>query len=159
MKLGWLMLVGCGAATPQPVSVSAAPKGLEFYVGHWGCAGTSYKEDGSVEKQWDALEVRVWPEYTNWLRLQVIDHGKVVTSELKGIDDKGAFHHVWTSDDGTYGSLTAKGWTGNQLVFDEDHPTGDATRMTFTKIDDTHYKHEASVNNKLEFVKTCRKLG
>lgn len=156
MKLGWLLLAaGCGAATPTP----AVPTGLDFYVGHWGCDGTSYKPDGSVDKRWDKLEVQVFREYPRWMRLQVIDRGQIVTSEFKGIDDKGAYHHIWTADDGTYGSLTSKGWVGNQLVFDEDHPSGDATRMTFTKLDDTHYKHEATVGGKLEFVKTCRKLG
>ncbi|HEY0255722.1 MAG TPA: hypothetical protein VGC41_29535 [Kofleriaceae bacterium] len=162
--LGWLVLVGCSHAVPvQHSQQPTTPPSLAFYVGHWACDGTSYKPDGSVEKAWDGLEVDVRPEYTSWLRLQVLDHQKVVTSEFKGVDEKGAFHHIWTADDGTYGSLTSAGWTGNRLVFDDDHPGTDKTRMTFTKIDDTHYSHEAEVDHgsgyQREFVKACHKVS
>jgi hypothetical protein len=154
---------GCAHA-PQPAPAAAIPPApLAFYVGHWKCEGTSYDAKGAVEKQWPALEVAVTPEFASWLKIVVYDHGKQVTSELKGIDGKGAYHHVFTDDEGGYGSVSSPGWTGNRLVFDEDHPDPSGkTRMTFTKIDDTHYTHTAEVDTgtgwKLGFEKTCHKV-
>lgn len=140
-----------------------SPASLAFYIGHWSCDGTDYDDKGAVEKKWPALEIRVAAEYDNWLRVDVFDHGTQLTSELKGVDDKGVFHHVWTANDGSYGSLTAPGWNGNHLVFDEDHAGTEKTRMTFTKLDATHYTHKAEVDSgsgyKLEFEKTCHKVG
>jgi len=157
---------GCAHSSPPPVTAQPSatpPAALAFYVGHWQCSGTSYDDKGAVEKQWPALEVAVTPEFANWLKIVVYDHGKQVTSELKGLDAKGAYHHVFTDDEGGYGSVSSPGWTGNQLVFDEDHPDPSGkTRMTFTKIDDTHYKHTAEVDSgagwKLGFEKTCHKV-
>ena len=85
------------------------------------------------------------------------------TAELKGVDADGKWHHIWTSSDGSYGSLSSPGWTGNQLVFDEDHPAADSRmRMTFTKLDDTHFTHESAVDTGTGFVrdfaKTCHKV-
>lgn len=154
-------LVGCAHATP--LAPAKSPASLVFYIGHWSCDGTSYDDNGAVERKWPALEIRVAAEYDNWLRVDVLDHGKQITSELKGVDDKGVFHHVWTASDGSYGSLTAPGWAGNQLVFDEDHAGAEKTRMTFTKLDDTHYTHKAEVDGgsgyKLGFEKTCHKVS
>lgn len=151
-----LTLVGC--ATP---SAPKSPASLAFYIGHWSCEGTSY-DNGAVEKRWPALEIRVAPEYDNWLRVAVFDHGQQITSELKGVDDKGVFHHVWTANDGSYGSFTAAAWAGNQLVFDDDRAGAEKTRMTFTKLDATHYTHKAEVDSgsgyKLGFEKTCHKV-
>jgi hypothetical protein len=157
-----MLLVGCAHAAPAAVTPAAlAP--LAFYVGRWQCAGTEYDAKGAVAKQYAALEIRVAPVYPNWLRIDVYDGGMQVTSELEGIDATGAYHHVWTADDGSYGSLSAKGWTGNQLVFDEDHPAAtERTRMTFTKLDATHYTHKAEVDSghgfQLGFEKTCHKV-
>jgi hypothetical protein len=164
-----ILAAGCAHSSPQPPAQAQPPvqaqppPALAFYVGHWKCTGTSYDAKGAVEAQFPALEVAVTPEYTSWLKVVVYDHGKQVTSELKGIDAKGVYHHVFTDDEGGYGSVSSPGWTGNQLVFDEDHPGASGkTRMTFTKLDDAHYTHKAEVDSgagwKLGFEKTCHKV-
>ena len=167
-QLAALVLVsGCAhTVPPSPAATANPPAPLAFYVGHWKCEGTSYDDKGAVEKQWPALEIAVTPEFASWLKIVVYDHGKQLTSELKGIDGKGAYHHVFTDDAGGYGSLTAPGWSGNQLVFDEDHPDPSGPngrmRMTFTKQDDTHYTHRAETDSgagwKLGFEKKCHKV-
>ncbi len=136
---------------------------VAFYVGRWRCDGLAYDEQGAVTKNYPGLDIRVAPEFANWLRVEVFDGGQQITSELKGVDPKGVWHHIWASDDGAYGSLTSPGWNGDQLVFDEDHPAPtERTRMTFTKTDATHYTHTAEVDRgngfRLEFEKTCHKL-
>jgi hypothetical protein len=157
---------GCARSSPPPVSAQPSatpPAALAFYVGHWQCSGTSYDDKGAVEKQWPALEVAVTPELSHWLKVVLYDHGKQITSELKGVDSKGTYHHVFADSEGGYGSVTSPGWTGNRLVFDEDHPDPSGkTRMTFTKLDDTHYKHteetDTGTGYKLGFEKTCHKV-
>jgi hypothetical protein len=164
--LALAVAAGCAHSSPPPVAAAPSatpPASLAFYVGHWQCSGTSYDAKGAVEKQWPALEVAVTPELPHWLKIIVYDHGKQVTSELKGLDGKGAYHHVFADDEGGYGSVTSPGWTGNRLVFDEDHPDPSGkTRMTFTKVDDTHYTHSEEVDSgagyKLAFEKTCHKV-
>jgi hypothetical protein len=149
-----VVLVGCAHAVPAPVAalkpVGPRAASLAFYVGSWSCSVTD--ETGAVAKDYPRLEVVVAPSYANWLSIEVWGKGAKLTSELKGVDDKGVFHHVWTADDGEYGSLT-----------EEDHPAaGSKTRMTFTKLDDTHYTHLAEVDTgagwKTDFQKTCRKV-
>ncbi len=152
-------LVGCAHAAP--IAPTKSPATLAFYVGHWSCDGIGYDDKGVVTDR-TPLEVRVGAEYDNWLKIDVYDHGKQVTSELLGEDPKGAFHHVWTGDDGTYGSLTAAGWVGNELVLDEDHAGAEKLRMKLIKIDDQHYAHKAEVDKgsgyKLEYDKTCHRV-
>ena len=48
--------------------------------------------------------------------------GAPITAELKGYSkhDK-KFHHVWAMGEGTWGSLVSPGWTGNRMLFEEDH--------------------------------------
>ena len=162
------LATGCAHTAPPPPVTAPAPLSqalapLAFYVGTWKCTGTEYNETGAVSKQYPDLGVTVTPDYASWLKIAVYDHGKQVTSELKGIDDKGHYHHVFTGDDGSYGSLTSPGWSGNQLVFDEDHPDPSGkTRMTFTKLDATHYTHKAETDTgkgfQLGFEKTCHKV-
>lgn len=109
------------------------------------------------------LEIRVASVIDNWLSVYVFEKGTQLTAELKGVDGKGAFHHLWTSTDGSSGTLTSTtGWANNALVFDEDHPLPtEKSRMTFAKIDDTHYTHRAEVDTgkgyQLIFEKTCHK--
>ncbi len=136
---------------------------VEFYVGRWRCDGLEYDGKGAVTKKYPGLEIRVAPEFANWLRVEVFDGGEQVTSELKGVDPKGVWHHIWAASDGTFGSLTSDGWNADQLVFEEDHPAPtERTRMIFTKVDATHYTHKAEVDRgsgfTLDFEKTCRKV-
>lgn len=163
------VITGCAHSSPPPIAVQSGaqpPAALAFYVGHWQCSGTSYDDKGAVEQQWPALEVAVTPEFASWIKVVMYDHGKQMTSELKGVDSKGAYHHVFTDHEGGYGSVTSPGWTGNRLVFEEDHPDPSGPdgklRMTFTKLDDTHYKHVEEVDTgagwKLGFEKTCHKV-
>jgi hypothetical protein len=158
------VLVACHPTTaPQRPAPSANLAPLAFYVGTWQCDGTQFDAAGKATEHM-ALEVRVAPEYESWLRIEVFAAGKQLTSELKGIDAKGTYHHVWTGNDGSFGSLTsAAGWQGAKLVFDEDHPDAESkTRMTFTKVDDAHYSHEATVDTgtgyHLDFQKVCHKV-
>lgn len=161
-------LSACAHVTPAaaPSSAALAPElsSLGFYVGHWACTGHELDERGNVTKDYPDLEVRVAPAYDRWLTVDVYDHGAHVSSELKGVDGANHFHHVWTANDGSYGSLTATGWTGSHMVFDEDHPAAtDKTRMTFTKLDATHYTHRAETDTghgyRLGFEKRCHKLA
>jgi len=157
--------VGCAhAATPvttQPVTLGSGLSSLAFYVGTWSCDGT---ENGAPSKDYPVVGVTVAPAYKNWISIEVFDKGAKGTSELMGVDPKGIYHHVWTDDEGGYGTLTsAKGWEGDSLVFDEDHPSATSRmRMTLKKIDATHYVHLAEVDAgsgyKLEFTKTCHKV-
>ncbi|CAN5596737.1 hypothetical protein BH11MYX1_BH11MYX1_09310 [soil metagenome] len=165
-----LGLFGCAHAAPSPVTPAAVaatkPLGtglasLGFYVGDWSCAVTD--ETGHPDKDSPVLEIKVAEAYENWLSVEVWDKGKQLTSELKGIDPAGKFHHLWTGNDGSFGSLTSNGWAGNTMVLEEDRPLATSkTRMTFTKIDDTHYTHLAEVDTgtgwKTEFAKTCHKV-
>ena len=161
-------LSACAHVTPAPSPasppLSPALASLDFYVGHWACTGKDYDETGKTTKDYPDLEVRVAPAYDRWITVDVYEHGAHVTSELKGADAENHFHHVWTANDGSHGSLTATGWTGNQMVFEEDHPAAaEKTRMTFTKLDATHYTHRAETDTgggyKLGFEKTCHKLS
>ena len=43
----------------------------------------------------------------NWLSVEVFENGHQLTSELKGVDAKGGFHHLWTATDGSSGTLTS----------------------------------------------------
>ena len=151
----------CAHAPSATVVHGTPPADLAFYVGSWACAGTSYDEKtGSVLENMP-LRVQVDRDIDGWLAIHVYQAGKPVTSELKGYDAAAhVYHHLWTATDGTAGSLTSKGWAGNQLVFDEDHADpASKTRMTFTKLDDAHYTHRAEVDAgqgyKLSFTKTC----
>ncbi len=164
----WLVCItGCVGCAHAPVSRSPALgpslSTVAFYVGRWQCDGLEYTEQGTVAKTYPKLEIRVAPEFANWLRVEVFDGGEQITSELKGVDPKGVWHHIWAANDGTFGSLTSPGWTGDQLVFEEDHAAPTIrTRMTFIKTDATHYTHKAEVDRgsgfKLDFQKTCHKL-
>lgn len=155
------LITGCAHSTPAPVAATA-PAPLAFYVGSWKCTATEYDDKGAVAKEWPGLGVTVSADYASWIRIVVYDHGKQVTSELMGIDDKGHYHHVYTADDGSYGSLTSPGWTGDKLILDDDHPDPNGkSRMTLIKIDDTHYKHTAETDTgtgfKLAVEKTCQR--
>jgi hypothetical protein len=162
------LATGCAHTAPPPPVTAPAPLSpalapLAFYVGNWKCTATEYDANGAVAKEWPDLGVTVSADYASWLRILVYDHGKQVTSELMGVDDKGHYHHVYTADDGSYGSLTSPGWSGEQLVLDEDHPVpADKSRMTLIKIDDAHYKHTAETDAgkgfKLDVVKSCRRV-
>lgn len=158
------LLVGCSTAPPPRMPASPAPKDLAFYAGKWSCQATVYDDSGKAASQL-ALEVGVDPDIANWFAIHVSLDGKRVTSELKGFDAKtGLYRHLWTSEDGTAGSLSSRGWTGNQLVFDEDHPVEaeGKTRMTFTKIDDDHYTHRAEIDRgagyKVQLEKACKRV-
>jgi len=168
MKLVGVVLaaVGCGRAARAPdAPVSPSLASLAFYIGDWQCAGTQFDEAGTPTEHLDlAIEVR--PALENWFRITVLEHGTPLTSELKGYDPTTkSFHHLWTSRDGSSGSLTSTaGWQGNTLVFDEDHAdAASKTRMTFTKLDDTHYTHRAETDTgagyRLGFEKHCTKRG
>lgn len=158
------LVTGCAHAPPPPVAPTAtAPAPLAFYVGNWKCTATEYDANGAAGKVWPDLGVTVSPDYANWIRIVVYDAGKQITSELMGIDDKGHYHHVFTDNEGGYGSLTSPGWTGDQLILDEDHPDpANKTRMTLVKIDATHYKHTAQSDTgkgfKLDVEKTCQRV-
>lgn len=162
------VVTGCAhAAAPVPAAapapaLSPSLASLAFYVGNWQCEGQAFDDAGKVTQSY-ALEIRVVPEMPNWMRIGVYDHGTQVTSELKGVSADGHYHHLWTSDDGTSGSLTSTGWDGNKLVFEEDHPIPtEKARMTFTKLDATHYQHEAEVDTghgfARVFAKSCHKV-
>ncbi len=161
--IGVLPLVGCGRSTPPAASpVHVIPPSLAFYVGTWECDGTGFDEHGVATERMK-LEIRVASEIDNWLSVDVFEKGKQLTAELKGVDAKGGFHHLWTSTDGSSGTLSSTaGWTNNTLVFDEDHPLPtEKSRMTFSKKDDTHCTHRAEIDTgkgyQLIFEKTCRK--
>ena len=164
----WLVaIIGCLGCAHAPVSrvpvISPSLSTVEFYVGRWQCDGRQYDGQGAVTKRYPGLEIRVAPAFANWLRVEVFDGAEQITSELKGVDPKGVWHHIWAANDGTFGSLTSPGWDGDQLVFEEDHPApAERTRMTFTKTDVTHYTHKAEVDRgsgfTLDFEKSCRKL-
>jgi hypothetical protein len=154
-------LATASIAKPQ---LSPSLQSLAFYTGTWSCDGEQYNDSGTVTEKMK-LGISVIPVIDNWLSVTVSESGKPITSELKGYNPVTKdFHHLWTAFDGTSGSFTSKGWDGDHLVFDEDHPAAAMKmRMTFTKIDDTHFAHNAEVdkNNagfKLDFRKTCTKL-
>lgn|GEM_PF-3292873 len=161
-------LFGCAHAAAPAVgrvaptrTLGPALASLGFYLGDWSCSVTD--ENGKVAKDYPILEIKVAPVYANWFSIEVWDHDTQITSEMKGVDEKGLFHHIWTSGDGAYGSLSSKGWEGARLVFEEDHPDASSkTRMTFTKLDATHYTHLSEVDTgtgwKTEFQKTCHKV-
>lgn len=156
-------LGGCSHAAPAPtVPTSAVPPSLAFYIGTWKCDGTGYDEHGAATEHMK-LEIRVAPAIDNWLHVDVFEKGKQLTAELKGVDAKGAFHHLWTATDGSSGTLTSTaGWKDNALVFEEDHPLPtEKSRMIFAKKDATHYTHRAEVDTgngyQLIFEKTCQK--
>ncbi|CAN5770600.1 hypothetical protein BH11MYX3_BH11MYX3_27410 [soil metagenome] len=159
----WLIVgIGCLGCAHAPVERSPALAKVEFYVGRWQCAGLEYDAQGAVTKTYPKLEIRVAPAFASWLRVELFDGGEQTTSELKGVDSKGAWHHIWVANDGASGSLTSPGWNGDRLVFEEDHASpSERTRMIFTKTDATHYTHKAEVDRgsgfKLEFEKTCHK--
>jgi hypothetical protein len=164
MKLAFLIVASAACTSARPTTpVSPALATLAFYVGDWACDGTAFDPAGTPTEHL-TLGVEVRPAIENWFRITVLEHGTPVTSELKGFDPTTrTFHHLWTSRDGSSGSLTsATGWHGNTLVFDEDHaaPTS-RTRMTFTKVDDTHFTHRAETDlgagYRVEFEKRCTK--
>lgn len=160
MRTGLLTLIGCAGCAHAPAAVGPSLSKVEFYVGRWQCEGREYDAQGAVTKTYPKLEIRVAPALASWLRVEVFDGGEQITSELKGVDAKGVCHHIWVANDGSSGSLTSPGWSGDQLVFEEDHPApSERTRMIFTKIDATHYTHKAEVDRgsgfKLDFEKTC----
>jgi hypothetical protein len=82
----------------------------------------------------------------SWLEIAVLDHGTALTHELKGFDPRDhKFHHVWASDDGSWGSLTSDGWRDGRMIFVDDKPDPGTSpeRMVFEKQSDTHYTHRA----------------
>ncbi len=163
MKLAAVLLV-CGCAHPAPkVPLSPNLASFAFYVGDWTCDGTQYDATGKATEHLK-LAIAVRPDIENWFHIGVLLDGKPLTSELKGYDPASrSWHHLWTSTDGTSGSLTSTtGWQGDAMAFDEDHPDPkERTRMTFTRIDATHYTHRAEVDTgagyHLDFEKRCTK--
>ena len=119
------------SAAGAPMASSAAPAvgmaaglaRLRFYVGEWACDGTEWDKPGAAPKH-EKLGIRVAPVLDGtWLSVAVYQGDLQVTTELKGYDaSTHEYHHLWVTRDGSSGSLTSKGWDGDRLVFDEDHP-------------------------------------
>jgi hypothetical protein len=147
-----------GSATP----LVPALQQLGFYLGTWTCSGVQHAADGSIAEKMQ-LAIVVETAIENWLSVKVFQDGKALTSELKGWNPATKdYHHIWTANDGTFGSFTSSGWDGSKLVFNEDHALADMkTRMTFTKVDDAHFTHTAEVDRGkgfiLDFEKSCSK--
>jgi hypothetical protein len=153
-----------GAAAPPSV-VAPGLSRLQFYVGRWACDGTEWDKPGASPTH-HKVGVRVAPVLDGtWLSVAVFQGDLQVTTELKGFDaSTHEFRHLWVTRDGSSGSLTSKGWSGDRLVFDEDHPApGARSRMTFQRIDDTHFDHRAEIDEgsgyRLEYQKQCHKVG
>lgn len=149
--------------TPTMQTLSPTLQSLAFYQGTWTCEGEQYNQAGTVVEN-VKLGIIVVPAIDNWLSVTVTEGGKPITRELKGWNPATKdFHHIWTANDGTSGSFTSNGWNGSHLVFEEDHPTAAMRmRMTFTKVDETHFSHNAEIDRnsagfKLDFRKTCSK--
>ncbi len=169
-RLLLLGLLGCAHTAPTTKPTTAGTAGttlgpsassLAFYVGDWSCDVTT--ADGTADKDYPVVGVKVAPAYGNWISIVVSGHGEQGTSELMGVDTKGVFHHVWTDSDGNYGTLTSPGWVGDSLVLEEDRPVAGAkNRMTLKKVDATHYIHLSEMDTgsgfKLDATKTCHKV-
>ena len=158
----------------EVVQLAPAMQSLQFYVGNWACTGIEYDANGKASSP-IALEVNVAPKLGGtWLAIEVLEKSIRVTTELKGVDPRDqSFHHIWATPDGQWGSLTSAGWHEADLEFMQDKPPAknlpySATtpappleRMTFTKIDDTNYRHQAEefVDDqwRLTFKKVCVK--
>lgn len=163
MKLLAVFVISLAACRAAPhASLPAGMTELAFYVGDWRCEGVAY--DAGVRAAPVPLEIHVRPVLGgSWLEVAVFDRTGQRTTELKGYDPATKqLHHIWATPDGAWGSLTSHGWAGANLVFDVDQPDPKAKeRMTFTRVDDTHFTHRAEVDEgrgyQLAYEKTCHK--
>lgn len=151
-------LVAC-AGKPSPAAPQIKPPldSLAFYVGQWTCKGTTFPTKETKEEHWDARIV-VAPELDGtWLGVQMLGPGMNRTLEHKGYDPIAkTWMHLAVGVDGSWGVVTAPGWTGNTMVFDD---AKEATRSTFTHIDDRHYAHAvATKSGERLWEKVCTKV-
>lgn len=117
---------------------------LSFYVGTWRCKGTSWGTAGEGVETWQASVV-VMPELDGkWLSVQMIGPDSNRTIEHKGYDPATkTWHHLAVTNDGSWGTMTSKGWDGSRMVFTPDDRE-DKTRATFTKRGEREYSHTVS---------------
>jgi hypothetical protein len=172
LVVGLAFVGGCHSGTTAPthppertstVALVSELETLRFYLGDWDCDVRVFDEHDKVSQQ-VKLAVRVRPELAGrWLKINVIESGRAVTSELKGYDAPGKrFRHLWVADTGESGTLSSPGWDGDQMVFvDDPAPPGAKWRMTFVKRSETAYTHRAETDAgsgyRVAFEKSCRK--
>lgn len=154
-------VAACATRTAKPPPLSPALQSLAFYVGEWSCKGTTFPTADQKSEHWDAKLV-VAPELDGtWLSVQMIGPGMNRTVEHKGYDPTTKkWIHVAVGTEGSWGTVSSPGWTGDQMVFVSDDKT-DRTRATFTKIDERHYSHgvsrEADRGSERLWEKVCSK--
>ncbi len=133
--------------TTNAVTLRAPLDSLQFYVGSWQCAGTSFAgKDQPKDETWQA-RVEVEPELDGMsLHVRMIGPGENRTEEHKGYDPATkTWHHVAVTSWGDWAAMVSSGWEGDHMVFT---PAGGVVdshdRATFTKRGEREYSHAVS---------------
>jgi hypothetical protein len=163
-----VLLAACSAnAVPPAKPMSPAQplvgemQKLAWYVGDWSCEGTQFASKDGPEEKWKA-EVHVRGDAAGGVAaIHMLGPGDNSTAEIKGYDPQTKrWYHVWTTRDGSHGTLSASAWEGESLTAVDDADPKHRTVMT--RLGPDKYSHrdeqDAGEGFKPTWEKVCSRM-